>query len=147
MEPGGGGPLRLVFRGGNGRQVEGDGRPRRPPLAGGGDRRATEGGGGGGKLRGVVVAEGLRWRAVEIVEQRREGRAWRGEFVVRRRDGTLFPVEGTDTPVFGENDGLIGVIGVLRDVTERKEAEEALRRSEAELFSVLESITDAFFAL
>ncbi len=101
----------------------------------------------GSKLREMVVPEDLRGRAEEIAAQLREGRAWTGEFVVRRRDGTTFPVQGTDTPVLGEDGGQIGVIGVLRDVTERKETEEALRRSEAELFSVLECITDAFFAL
>ena len=67
--------------------------------------------------------------------------------MVRHKDGTTFPVEGNNTPVFGEDGGLVGVIGVLRDITERKEAEGALRRSEAELFSVLESITDGFFVL
>jgi PAS domain S-box-containing protein len=66
---------------------------------------------------------------------------------VRRSDGTTFAVEGTDTPVFGEDGGFVGAIGILRDVTERKEAEEALRSSEAEIFTVLESITDGFFAL
>ena len=40
-----------------------------------------------------------------------------------------------------------GVVVTVRDVTGRKEAEEALRESEAEVFSVLESITDAFFSL
>jgi diguanylate cyclase (GGDEF)-like protein/PAS domain S-box-containing protein len=101
----------------------------------------------GGLLRDMVVSEDLQGRAGEIAGQLREGRAWRGEFVVRRRDGTKFPVEGTSTPVFGEDGGVIGVIGVLRDVAERKETEEALRESRAEIFSVLERITDAFFAL
>jgi PAS domain S-box-containing protein len=39
------------------------------------------------------------------------------------------------------------VVVVSRDVTERRETEEALRRSEAEVLSVLESITDGFFSL
>ena len=62
-----------------------------------------------------------------IAAQLREGRTWTGEFVVQHRDGTTFPVEGTDMPVFGEDGEFVGVIGVLRDITEREEAEEKLR--------------------
>jgi diguanylate cyclase (GGDEF)-like protein/PAS domain S-box-containing protein len=93
----------------------------------------------GSKLREMVVPEDLQGRAEEIAGQLREGRAWRGEFVVRRRDGTTFSVEGTDTPIFGKDGDLIGVIGVLRDVTERKEAEEATRSSEERLRSLADS--------
>jgi diguanylate cyclase (GGDEF)-like protein/PAS domain S-box-containing protein len=84
----------------------------------------------GRRLREMVVPEGLRGRAEDIAAQLREGRNWTGEFVVRRRDGTTFPVEGTDTPIFGEDGDLVGVIGVLRDITERKRTEAALREAE-----------------
>jgi diguanylate cyclase (GGDEF)-like protein/PAS domain S-box-containing protein len=84
----------------------------------------------GRRLREMVVPEGLRGRAEDIAAQLREGRNWTGEFVVRHRDGTTFPVEGTDTPVFGEDGDLVGVIGVLRDITERKRTEAALRAAE-----------------
>jgi len=40
-----------------------------------------------------------------------------------------------------------GVVASSREVTGRKEDEDAVRRSEAELFSALERITEAFFAL
>jgi PAS domain S-box-containing protein len=50
---------------------------------------------------------------------------WRGEAVGRRRDGGTFPQELSLTRL--EHGG---VIWVVRDITERKRAEEALRRSE-----------------
>ena len=97
----------------------------------------------GRRLREMVVPEYLQGRADEIAEQLREGRSWTGGFEVRRRDGTTFPVEGTDTPVFGEDGHFIGVIGVLKDVTERKEAEKelnALRQENEELVGSVEAI-------
>jgi PAS domain S-box-containing protein len=101
----------------------------------------------GRRLMDRVVPEDLRTHAEEIMAGVRAGLSWKGEFVVRRKDGTSLTVEATNTSVLGEDGEQVGVVGVLRDVTERKEAEEALRRSEAELFSVLESITDGFFLL
>ena len=83
----------------------------------------------GRRIMEMVVPKNLRGRAEDIAAQLREGRNWTGEFVVQRRDGTTFPVEGTDTPVFGEDGEFVGVIGVLRDITERKQAEEALKQS------------------
>ena len=101
----------------------------------------------GRRLMDRVVPEDLRTHAEEIMAGVRAGLSWKGEFVVRRRDGTRLTVEATNTPVLSEDGGQVGVVGVLKDVTEHRKAEEALRRSEAELFSVLESITDGFFAL
>jgi PAS domain S-box-containing protein len=101
----------------------------------------------GRRLRDMVVPEDLRGRAEEIAGQLRAGRSWAGEFEVRRRDGTTFSVEGTDTPVFGEDGGLVGVIGVLRDVTERKEAEEALRRNEHYFRSLVQNASDVVTVL
>ena len=101
----------------------------------------------GRRLRDMVVPEDLRGRAEEIAGQLRAGRSWAGEFEVRRRDGTTFSVEGTDTPVFGEDGGLVGVIGVLKDVTERKEAEEALRRNEQYFRSLVQNASDVMTVL
>jgi diguanylate cyclase (GGDEF)-like protein/PAS domain S-box-containing protein len=84
----------------------------------------------GRHLREMVVPESLQERAEEIGAQVRHGRTWTGEFVVRRRDGATFPVEATNTPVFAEEGELIGVIGVLRNISERKQAEKTLAESE-----------------
>lgn len=95
----------------------------------------------------IAVPDDFHERTGEVMSEVSAGRPWSGELFVRRRDGSIFPIEATNTPVFGENGVPGGVISVMRDLSARKEAEEALRQSEAELFTVLESITDGFFVL
>jgi PAS domain S-box-containing protein len=70
----------------------------------------------------------------------------RAEYRFRHRDGSWCWMESSGTYLL-DDPAVGGVVVASRDVTARKEDEEALRRSEAEIFEVLESITDAFFAL
>jgi PAS domain S-box-containing protein len=64
------------------------------------------------------------------------------EFRMKRRDGTVFPTEHSVLPVEGERGKRIGWVSVVRDVTERKKAEEAFRRSEEKFSRVFRSIPD-----
>ena len=50
-----------------------------------------------------------------------------------RRDGTSFPVEYTSTPIRDEKGATLGAVVVFRDVTVRKQAEEEVRKLNAEL--------------
>jgi PAS domain S-box-containing protein len=59
----------------------------------------------------------------------REGERFTFEALHRRRDGSEFPVEVSTGSV--EIDGERWVLSIVRDVTERKQAEAALRESEA----------------
>ncbi|MDC4224975.1 MAG: PAS domain S-box protein [Candidatus Manganitrophus sp.] len=87
-------------------------------------------------------------QAAEIMEELRKGReAWRGEFLVRRRDGTAFTAMVTNSPMFDEAGRIIGIIGVSFDLTERKKAEEALRRSEEKNRALLNAIPDMMLQL
>lgn len=48
------------------------------------------------------------------------------------KDGTETPIDDSAAPIRNQAGGLFGVVLVFRDFTERKQKEEALRRSEAE---------------
>jgi PAS domain S-box-containing protein len=45
------------------------------------------------------------------------GGKWRGRFVNKKKDGTLFTDETTISPVFGEKGEIINYVGVKRDIT------------------------------
>jgi len=50
-------------------------------------------------------------------------------------------------PLLGINGAIEAVAGVMRDITDRKRVEQALRHSEEQTRNILESIAEAFFAL
>jgi PAS domain S-box-containing protein len=54
---------------------------------------------------------------------------WNGELINRRKDGSLFPVELWSSVVKGEDGAPVALVGVARDITERRRAEEQIRSS------------------
>ena len=59
------------------------------------------------------------------------GEVWEGAFVNKRKDGTFFYVEETISPVRDELGNITAFVAAQRDVTERRQAEQDLRDSEA----------------
>ena len=59
------------------------------------------------------------------------------------KDGSVVPVEQNIVYLFDKNGGVTGSLGVARDVTERKKAEEALKQSEEYLNNIIESSLDS----
>jgi PAS domain S-box-containing protein len=69
--------------------------------------------------------------------------AWTGEIRRRGRDGGIGWIESCVVPVVGDEGAPIGAIGVNRDITERKRAEQQLRDAEARWRALLEVSADA----
>jgi PAS domain S-box-containing protein/putative nucleotidyltransferase with HDIG domain len=75
----------------------------------------------------VTVPQISQTQATEIMTQLTRGESWSGEFLVQHRGGRVFPVLVHDSPVFDNKGGLIGIIGISSDITERKQAGDAMR--------------------
>ncbi len=71
------------------------------------------------------------WRTI------RSGKTWRGEFTNRRKDGTLYEGEQTITPVSAEPGKMTHFVGIMNDVTQRKQAEKELRETHQKLRHLL----------
>jgi PAS domain S-box-containing protein len=55
----------------------------------------------------------------------------RGEFINKCKDGSLVTVEGSANPILDENESIIGFLAIQRDITQRKQASEALENAHA----------------
>jgi PAS domain S-box-containing protein len=67
--------------------------------------------------------------------------------VLIARDETETPIEDSAAPIRGEGGTPSGVVMVFRDVTEERAARRLVRESEERHRTILESISDAFYAL
>jgi PAS domain S-box-containing protein len=82
---------------------------------------------------------GLPALALKAVREngRFEGEGWRV-----RKDGTRFWVNVVIDPIIDANGDLVGFAKVTRDLTERKRAEDTLRKSEEQFRLLIQGVTD-----
>jgi PAS domain S-box-containing protein len=88
--------------------------------------------------RGVEIAK-------QKLEQRKQSIKERHDFEFIRKDGKRIFTTLETGPLFDSNGNYIGAIAGVMDITERKQAEEALRNEKAFTESALNNLRDIFF--
>ena len=73
------------------------------------------------------------------------GGFWQGEIFNRRKDGDLITINLKLTPLADSSGQVLGYVGISENITKRKQAEEALRESEAQNRAILNAQPDLMF--
>ncbi|MBP0016893.1 MAG: PAS domain S-box protein [Cyanobacteria bacterium SBLK] len=95
----------------------------------------------GRNILDAIPSNTPRKNAAEMMQSLYRGESWYGEFQVKQRDGREFPAMVIDSPVYNEAGELVGIVEISFDNSERKQAEEALRKANAELGITVEQTT------
>jgi diguanylate cyclase (GGDEF)-like protein/PAS domain S-box-containing protein len=86
-----------------------------------------------------VLAEDLDRTEASVQQAIGERSDWHAEFRILRPDGEVRWMSGVARPMFDEAGGCVRFMGINMDITDRKRAEEELRRSEERLRTIFEA--------
>ncbi len=93
---------------------------------------------GGGPI--VVKDHGV---AREMFENIMSGKSWSGELEMVKKNGQVFPAYERADAIMDSGGNIIGLIGIITDITGRKRAENEIRRQNEELEAANEELNAA----
>jgi two-component system, cell cycle sensor histidine kinase and response regulator CckA len=91
------------------------------------------------------MEEAQRAAARGSFQRQRAGVAEQHEFCFSRKDGSPLWTLCSTSPIWSEDERFLGALAMITDITERKQAEDALRRSEERLRIASESVSDLIY--
>ncbi len=83
----------------------------------------------------------------EIIQSINKSGRWDGELLLKHKKSKVIPIWLAAFTVNDQNNQPIGIISIVRDLTERKKAEDALKESETKFRTLFNQASDSIFLL
>jgi two-component system, cell cycle sensor histidine kinase and response regulator CckA len=93
----------------------------------------------------LLDAESSEKAAENLKQTLAAGSSRKNEYTVIRKDGSTLPVEINSSTIRSGDDAPIGFISVVRDIADRKQAEEEVKKSRVMISSILNSVPQSIF--
>ncbi len=95
----------------------------------------------------LIPADQSKEDAADIFQALIAGKQWSGEFLVKSKSGSVFPVLVNDTAIYGENNQIIGIIGISSDISESKVTERQLLLNQQQLNVIYQTVADVLYLI
>jgi PAS domain S-box-containing protein len=93
----------------------------------------------------ILDEEGQKKAAENLERTLASGSARKSEYSVIRKDGGTFPVEINSSMIRNTDGAPVAFISVVRDITDRKRAEDQIKNSRAIMSSIFDSVPQSIF--
>ena len=96
----------------------------------------------GRNIMDITTPKAEEEAAAEIMTRLQAGKSWTGEFSVKDKNGRIFPAQIMNSPIKDSNGNLIGIVGISFDISDRKQAEQALIEANERAIREYEKLLD-----
>jgi PAS domain S-box-containing protein len=76
----------------------------------------------------ILIPPGAISRVFPLVTGSTRRGGWKGELINVRKDGTLFPIQLSTAPIRDDGGQLVGLVGLMEDISHRYNDEELKRK-------------------
>lgn len=101
----------------------------------------------GARVDEILLPEGEGHKIQERTRRRLEGFAESYSILLRRKDGSRFWAEINAAPIYGPDGQIVGTVGAVTDISDRKQALEALQASEGKYRNLVETSSDLIWSV